>query len=747
MTSSASSIEELNNVIKSQNPFNRGVVVRKQDVWGKGFPDVSSLNAHASDSVFEAIKQVRQGQRQAVGITIKAEKGLGKSHIISRIRHRLQAEGGALFVYMTDYDNLNRIKPEFLKTLALSLKQVGSQNVMQWQELATALANEAKGTNYTPAQVVNSFPQMLARNPRLVDKLTEKVLAVKPDIDNPYLIQAILWTLSQQHAHFAVNWLTGKSLAQSTADTMGLPNSTEEEKDAEAFERVCQILDLISNYSTLVICFDELDNPECNEAGFTRAQVAAGLAKDLYNSIKRGVLLTAIFPEIWTHQIKTLPYAESVIDRIGEKVLELTYLNSDDVVGLVSQWLKEFYDDKCLTPIHPVYPFDEGKLREFGKEKPIVRRVLQWCQEHWTIPNSTIEPLPPPQHPVELAFKNEMGNVEGGELIDNKAKVAKALTFGFERLIGQTVERVTIQTIENSVTPKSQNKGFIDFKLIGLEDSRTVKIGVAIIQDSVGIGVQAGLSRLVDYKKYDLTRGCLVRSKTISPNAKKAQECLKQLLEKQGGEWVLLKEEEVKPLIAIRSVYDARQDYELSEEQIFEFISNQKLVVDNSLIREILSNPSGQVPEDAVDEEIALDIPHLTATSDSPDIKSEVDLESIEELPSQTDVKAQDGASLPSETRLITLELHQQGFTATEIAQKRNLSLTTIIGHLTELIENNQPVNIDLLVSPERHAKIQQAIQAVGSKSLKSIRNNLGDSYTYDEIKLIRAWLCKENHS
>lgn len=339
MTSSSSSIADLHSAIKGQNPFDRPLVVRSQDVWGKGFPDVPSLNAHASDAVFQAIEKVRTRQRQVMGITITAEKGLGKSHLISRIRHRLQADGNASFVYMSECGDLNRIKIEYLRTLATSLKQIGSQGVSQWRELATALVNEGFNQSYTPQQLVSIFPKALAQKPRLVDYLRDRVLQIKPDIENPDIITAILWTLSPDPGYetFAINWLCGRSLPQSKADAMGLSNPNTEDKEAESFNTVRQILNLISDYKPIVVCFDELDVPECSDAGFSKAQVTAGLAKDLYNSIKRGVLLAAMYPETWIHQVKALPYAEAVVDRIGEKVLDLKYLNSDDVVVLVSK--------------------------------------------------------------------------------------------------------------------------------------------------------------------------------------------------------------------------------------------------------------------------------------------------------------------------------------------------------------------------------------------------------------------------
>jgi hypothetical protein len=99
MANTASSIEDF---IRDHNVFDGHQVVKKSQVWGASFPDVPSINAPASDAVFQAIRQVRSGQCQVRGITITADKGLGKTHIISRIRHHLQTEDSALFIYMAD---------------------------------------------------------------------------------------------------------------------------------------------------------------------------------------------------------------------------------------------------------------------------------------------------------------------------------------------------------------------------------------------------------------------------------------------------------------------------------------------------------------------------------------------------------------------------------------------------------------------------------------------------------------------
>ena len=623
---SVSSLEVLNSAISANNPFNRELIVGKKAVWGQVFPDLPSLNAHASDGVFEAIGEIRKGQRKTVGITIKAEKGQGKSHVLSRIRDRLQEEGGALFVYMTDYNDLDRIKPEFLNILSSSLKQPGNQEVRQWQELAAAFANEALGKNHPPKHLVAKFAGF---NPsqkfETIDDLTDKVIEARPDEtdENPDLVRAILWTLSPKYASYAANWMGGKTISKRAADILGLPANP----GSDAFERIRQLLDLIGIHRTIVICFDELDGTDqCSDSGLTRAQCAAGLAKDLYNTINRGVILTTMFPETWSQQVRSLAYAEAVIDRVGERTFELNGLDADQVVGLIGRYLQDFYTDNKLVPPHQVYPFEAEKLRTLGKERPPARRVLKWCQENWkAAEGSVIEFTPPKIDKVETAFKAEIEELDEEEFMDEQIKLATALIFGFNKVLGQQLEGVNVQEIDTAVVRRRANNSYINFfKVIGQENGQAVKIGVGVIQDSFGFGVQAGIRRLTDYEKYDFTRGCLVRSKILSPAAKKAHHYRDVLIKEKGGEWVVLKGEQIKPLLAIRAVYDKREDYELSEEEIFDFIRRQEIASGNLVIREILSAPSGEVSEDeAVDEDAALDAPDepVLAASNGEDIE------------------------------------------------------------------------------------------------------------------------------
>ncbi|MFH7025672.1 MAG: P-loop NTPase fold protein [Heteroscytonema crispum UTEX LB 1556] len=633
---SVSPIEDINAAIQNHNPFINAGIVKEQDIWGKGFPDVPTLNAHASDTVFQAIELVRNSQSsqdKVTSIAITAQYGVGKTHLLSRIRHRLEREGGALFVYagVNNYTDLNLVKYQFQQTLVDSLSKTGSQGVMQWQEVAAAMANEGfkaispNAPTLSPQELVDRFDKVSAswsaRKKYLMDTLTKQVLKTKPNVD-PYILRAILWTLSETQASFAIKWLSGDELANSNADTLGLPNpsKTNQDREAEALKNIQQILNLVSYYNPVVICFDEIDvKNNSTDDGFTTPQVIADLVKRLHDTLEhselgRGVvILTVMLPDTWGNQIDLMQGGGGgTPDRISKytqrKPIDLKPLSGDSMVELVSLWMKEFYEAKNLIPPNLLYPFKESELRKYGKNGLTVREALKWCAENFKVGEDELPKKPFER--FELALKRQK-EVEPGDYLEEKhnALIAEALHFGFQTLKGHTLEgetatgetlkEVTVEDV-TEVEPKSKNQGWINFKVIGKEKDKIFKIGVTVLQYSNGRAVGAGMGRLIDYKTFDITRGCLVRSKEKTIRKKwDSYGYLNKLVQELGGEWVYLKAEELKPLIDLYSVYQKRHLYKLNEEQILEF--SKSLTAYNPLLREILSDPSGEIDEETIE--------------------------------------------------------------------------------------------------------------------------------------------------
>ena len=90
-------------------------------------------------------------------------------------------------------------------------------------------------------------------------------------------------------------------------------------------------------------------------------------------------------------------------------------------------------------------------------------------------------------------------------------------------------------------------------------------------------------------------------------------------------------------------------------------------------------------------------------------------------------------------THLTTYDLYKKGLSLTDISLKRNIRLSTVNSHITKLIEAGYNIDINNLVSKERQDIISQAIEEVGSHSLRNIREVTGDTYDYQEITLVRA--------
>ena len=605
-------MESINAAINSHNPFTNAGIVKEQDVWGKGVPDVPTLNAHASNQVFKAIQFVRNSkssQDKVTSIAITAQQGVGKTHLLSRIRHELEKVGGALFVYagVNNYTDLNLVKYQFQQTLANSLSKTGSQEVMQWQEIAAAMANEGRENTVSPAVLVKRFDIACEKNKNLMNNLQKQVIKNKPNTD-PYIIRAILWTLSETQAPYAIKWLSGEELAQANADQLGLPNSskTNQDREAEALKNIQQILNLVGFYNSIVICFDEIDvKNNSTDDGLPTESVIANFVKILHDTLVNSdlsqgvVILTVMLPETWRDKVNSLPGGTP--DRISKftqrKPLDLKYISGDSMVELVTIWLQDYYNAKDLTPPDPLYPFTETELKEYGKiNKPSVREALRWCADNFKVET---EPLPDdPFTRFELAFTRE-GEVKFEEYIEDSSRIAEALYFGFNTLKGKTLEEVMIVEITSDIQPKRKNNNFINFKILGNENGKPVKIGVAVVQDSQS-KLNACLKRLNDYHTFDLTRGCLVRSESKIKQMKKTAatfSLLEELIKYKGGENVDLIEDQIRPLIAILAIYQKRQNYQLTEEQIFDIISKNNITFDNLLLREILSDPSGEMPE------------------------------------------------------------------------------------------------------------------------------------------------------
>ncbi len=100
-----------------------------------------------------------------------------------------------------------------------------------------------------------------------------------------------------------------------------------------------------------------------------------------------------------------------------------------------------------------------------------------------------------------------------------------------------------------------------------------------------------------------------------------------------------------------------------------------------------------------------------------------------------------------SETYKTTLDLINKGFSLEQVAMQRGFVVSTIVSHIEKLIISGEQINIDMFVSKEKQEIIMKSIQMFGSQSLSIIKQDLGDTYSYDEIRLVGAKFRLLNYS
>ena len=92
-----------------------------------------------------------------------------------------------------------------------------------------------------------------------------------------------------------------------------------------------------------------------------------------------------------------------------------------------------------------------------------------------------------------------------------------------------------------------------------------------------------------------------------------------------------------------------------------------------------------------------------------------------------------------------TRHLLEQGHSIVETARRRGLSANTIIAHIEMLVRRGERLNLrPYLPEPNRLNRIQKAFGSVGDSRLNPVKELLGENYTYEEIRLARAFVWQQ---
>lgn len=92
------------------------------------------------------------------------------------------------------------------------------------------------------------------------------------------------------------------------------------------------------------------------------------------------------------------------------------------------------------------------------------------------------------------------------------------------------------------------------------------------------------------------------------------------------------------------------------------------------------------------------------------------------------------------DTKLVTLALYKQGHSIDQIATQRSLTATTIEAHLAHFVASGE-ISASEFVSTKQIELVKKAIESTGSRSLKKLKEELGEEVPYNTIKFAIASL------
>ncbi|MBE9228669.1 hypothetical protein IQ264_24980 [Phormidium sp. LEGE 05292] len=592
---------------EGSNPFKKDIVIANEEVWGEVISDLTSLNEHIDQAITQVVSEVRKKYLSKVGIAVQGEKGRGKSHAIRRVWKKIEREGGALFAYIPPCSNSMKIDSHVRFYVAQSFKQQDLQGTTQWQNLAASAIATLKSTEFeeqyqdylkkceNPDELRKYIISRIGREklPDFINDLTESILENKSGIDF-YFLKAVLWLLFKNMivAQGALSWLNGAD--DPNIKSAGLPEYSSEQKEVSAIsiiQQICKLAELAS--LPVVIWFDQVDNNALDSNSVdSSSQIVAKCLDRIYFQCSNVILLSCLLPKD-LNEIKQL--GSGVSDRVCQQVLEAKRATYGQMIELVKMRLNWFYQTYNLNPNdYPfLYPLREEEIKEIADQGSSTRVLLQECGKIFD--SSVIKPIIDKIGPIItdrtkefLDTYNQLMKKKLQVPINDEDKLAEIIGCAISMIPEEGVDQVIVNELEYIEEASIYDPHWI-VSGYDLTHQKQVTIGIRICETMTAATFNAVMKRLLKYEDYELTRGCLVRSTPVPKSWKVGSQMLQDLVDKKGGEVIVLKKEEVKHLLVLQRIYEQAEDYGFDEDEVIELAKKLQLVANNRLIREILS--------------------------------------------------------------------------------------------------------------------------------------------------------------
>ncbi|MFB9688185.1 helicase HerA domain-containing protein [Amycolatopsis plumensis] len=352
------------------------------DVWGISPFHVEGLHKRTEDQIRASILDAKNSTGPSpIGLTLQGQKGVGKTHLLGRIRRFVQSEGG--YFFLIDLTTGAAFWDDVLRAMRGELWRKGEDGELQLTKLLHRLCDEAGVPEPVAAAV-------LGRAPLTAEDINVFIGAMR-GVDAHVAVECAdtLRALVLYAALDTEQMATGKDYLSGSADeekkkarkAWGLPSEPKPRR-----ELVTEISRVAALTGPSVAAVDQLDSliikaadePTSRTAGELKV-IADGLMQ-LRETTRRTLSIVACLPNTWMLLEKAA--TDSFEDRFTDTPVLGVIVDAGIGRALVAKWLGVVYQGIGFTPPHATWPvaseaFDDAAWRGYTP-----RQVLRRVQKH-----------------------------------------------------------------------------------------------------------------------------------------------------------------------------------------------------------------------------------------------------------------------------------------------------------------------------------------------------------------------------
>jgi hypothetical protein len=278
------------------------------DPWAQDFLDLTSLNAHATAAIEEAIEHIRRTARdearslRSTSIVILGPPGAGKTHLFARLRRKLGPRG--VFVLVRPLVHAEMTPRFVLGEIVRQLAFTTPRGLSQAHALVGSVLGRIDGVGPGfPSTVLAEYKDLppVERAARL-ERAIERLLAIWPELDASYLARLLEVPFENpQTARSLLAWLSGVDCDHSQLQRIGASASL---GDTRALPALRTLAAACSLGAPIVLVFDQLENLMDASGAGLRLRAYANLAAEYVDTLRGSVLVHLALDSEWSRGIE-----------------------------------------------------------------------------------------------------------------------------------------------------------------------------------------------------------------------------------------------------------------------------------------------------------------------------------------------------------------------------------------------------------------------------------------------------------